>query len=307
MKKIIKTNDTKNRVYGVIGMVALFLMGAIFGYIINGSDRVNHSMMSERQCTELQDQIMNMVRNVHAYDAQKIAQLDKMFSENCNNRDFGKNTVQPKPQPKPVEEEKLPDTTCEAIEKLLKDELYDESAPDWEAHRDNSDVYNRLAENGCEKNKEMYQKMAQREIEIAKALNKYDEPFDVDVTDNDARSTCEEIEHVLTMQLQCRGKNETCFDVDDHVRNAQIYANLSERGCAENSTKYKDLAAKELEIARALTDDNIEQNKHEATEMVETYKRLHMQQEAARMLEKAKKLTNPAIDFIIELEKIIEE
>ena len=41
--------------------------------------------------------------------------------------------------------------------------------------------------------------------------------------------------------------------------------------------------------------------------MVETYKRLHMQQEAAKMLDKAKKLTNPAIDFIIQLEKIIEE
>ena len=223
MKKIIKTNDAKNRVYGVVGMGALFLMGAIFGYIINGSDRVNHSMMSERQCVELQDQIINMVRNIQYYDAQKIAQLDKMFSENCNNRDFGKNVVQPKPQPKPIEE-KLPDTTCEQIEFLLNDRL-------------DCDLYN----------------------------------------------------------PECR------------VERAQIYANLSERGCAENSTKYKDLAAKELEIARALTDDNIEQNKHEATEMVETYKRLHMQKEAAKMLEKAKKLTNPAIDFIIELEKIIEE
>ena len=41
--------------------------------------------------------------------------------------------------------------------------------------------------------------------------------------------------------------------------------------------------------------------------MVETYKRLQMQKEAERMIEKAKKLTNPAIDFIIQLEKIIEE
>ena len=82
---------------------------------------------------------------------------------------------------------------------------------------------------------------------------------------------------------------------------------MSERGCAENSEKYKELAAQELEIARALTDDNVSENQNEATEMVETYKRLHMQQEAAKMLEKAKKLTNPAIDFIIQLEKIIEE
>ena len=225
MKKTIKINDTKNRVYGVIGMVALFLMGAIFGYIINGSDRVNHSMMTERGCIELQDQIMNMVRNVHNYDAQKIAQLDKMFSENCNDRDFRDAEKNVPVKPAIVEDEpKLPDATCEQIEFLLTDRL-------------NCDLYN----------------------------------------------------------PECR------------VERAQIYANLSERGCPQNSAKYKDLAAKELEIARALTDDNIQQNQHEATEMVETYKRLHMQAEAAKMLEKAKKLTNPAIDFIIELEKIIEE
>ena len=56
-----------------------------------------------------------------------------------------------------------------------------------------------------------------------------------------------------------------------------------------------------------MTDDDIAHNEREATEMVETYKRLQMQAEAAKMIEKAKKLTNPAIAFIIQLEKIIEE
>ena len=304
MKKIVKNDAMKNRVYGVIGMVALFLMGAIFGYIINGSDRVNHSMMTERQCDDLQKQIMHMVNNIGSYDVQKVAQLDKMFSENCNNRDFRKHAPQPKPKPEPVAQEKLPDVTCEAIEKLLKNELSDENSLDLDAHKNNMDVYTRLAKNGCEKNRGSYAKMAQREQEIMVAL---DREMVVDEVVEDGKSTCAEIERVLTMKLRCRGKYETCFDVDDHVRNAQIYANLSERGCAENSQKYKELATQELEIARALTDDNVSQNQHEATEMVETYKRLHMQQEAAKMLEKAKKLTDPAIDFIIQLEKIIEE
>ena len=66
------------------------------------------------------------------------------------------------------------------------------------------------------------------------------------------------------------------------------------------------MAKKEIDIARALNDDNLN-NEYEATEIVETYKRLQMQAEAEKMLEKAKKLTNPAIDFIIQLEKIIEE
>ena len=95
-------------------------------------------------------------------------------------------------------------------------------------------------------------------------------------------------------------------DAEAHIDNAKIYANLSERGCPENSKKYKDLAAQELDIARALNDDDLE-DVDDTIEIVETYKRLQMQKEAERMIEKAKKLTSPAIDFIIELEKIIEE
>lgn len=300
MKKIIKNEDRKNRVYGVIGLMALFLMGAIFGYIINGSDRVNESMMTDRQCLDLQNQIMHMVNNINSYDAEKVAQLDKMFSENCNNRDFRKNA--PQPQPRPVEEEKLPSATCEAIEKLLKNELFPENDTDWQAHYHNSDVYNRLSQNGCANNRETYQVLAQREFDIAKALDQAGE-----MSQKKAESTCAEIERVLLRQLHCADKYTTCMESESHVRDAQIYANLSERGCTENSEKYKELAAQELEIARALTDDNVSENKNEATEMVETYKRLHMQQEAAKMLDKAKKLTNPAIDFIIQLEKIIEE
>ena len=99
---------------------------------------------------------------------------------------------------------------------------------------------------------------------------------------------------------------ENDLNSETHIERAKIYANLSERGCAKNTNVYKDLAKKEIDIARALNDDSLE-NEQEATEMVETYKRLQMQAEAEKMLEKAKKLTNPAIDFIIQLEKIIEE
>ncbi len=116
--------------------------------------------------------------------------------------------------------------------------------------------------------------------------------------------TCEKIEKVLSKKLF---NNDSDINAWNHINDAQIYANLSERGCPENSEKYKALASQELEIARALTDDNIEQEPNESVEIVETYKRLQMQAEAERMIEKAKKLTNPAIDFIIELEKIIEE
>ena len=115
---------------------------------------------------------------------------------------------------------------------------------------------------------------------------------------------CESVEKVLSKKLHDYDKKSKL--VSEHIEIAKIYATLSERGCEKNACKYEALAKKEIDIARALNDDSLE-NEQEATEMVETYKRLQMQAEAEKMLEKAKKLTNPAIDFIIQLERIIEE
>ncbi len=209
-------NKKRYSVYGIVGLVILFLMGMVVGFILNGSDRVNHSTMTQYQCHELANKIMMAATN---QQPDLIAQLNKVYSENCLNRVF----EEPKPQPK-IEEKKLPETTCGQIEMLLQERL--------------------------------------RPVESQ--------------------------------------------DSEDHIDNAKIYANLSERGCPENSGKYKEMAKQELEIARALTDDNLD-DEEESIEIVETYKRLQMQAEAERMIEKAKKLTNPAIDFIIQLEKIIEE
>jgi len=211
-----KIEQKQNRVYGIIGMVILFFIGVIFGYIINGSDHVNHSIMSQAECENLVVHIKHLIQT-NDFDQLRLA--NEMYSENCLDRDF----EHPKPQPK-VEEKKSPDTTCVKIEKILSNRLFRADSP----------------------------------------------------------------------------------DANDHIDNAKIYANLSERGCPENSEMYKELAAGELEIARALNDDDL-QDEYKSIEIVETYKRLKMQAEAERMIEKAKRLTNPAIDFIIQLEKIIEE
>lgn len=304
MKYTKPENKRKNTVYGVIGLIALFLMGAIFGFIINGSDRVNNSSMTRKQCDDLGEQIVSAAKNNRP---DLLAQLNKVFSENCNNRRFfvNKNKTQSKPQPTAIVKAKLPETTCGAIEQLLKNELYDEDSMASGAHYDNARIYEKLAKRGCEKNRENYAKLAKREQEIADALNN-DYEFEFNNLDNNLenQSTCEQIETLLIEQLN---KHVYKSDASSRVNRAKIYANLSERGCPENSEKYKELAKQELEIARALTDDDIENNEREATEMVETYKRLQMQAEAAKMIEKAKKLTNPAIDFIIQLERIIEE
>lgn len=291
MTSISRETFLKNRTYGIIGMIALFFTGVIFGFIINGSDRINTSVMTRKQCDDLADRIIIAGRN---NQPDLIEQLNKVFSENCNGRRFRPVVKLTRSATTIDTEKKLPETTCEAIEKLLKKELNDENDLNWDLHQYNAEIYTRLANNGCEKNKEMYQRMADREQKIAVALNKHNEKAYFDITDI---STCAQIENLLQQQLdRCNYDEPKC-----RVRRAQIYANLSERGCPENSSKYKELAAQELEIARALTDDNIEQNKRETEEMVETYKRLQMQAEAEKMLDKAKKLTNPAIDFIIQL------
>ncbi len=294
---MIKQTNNKNRVYGIIGLVALFLVGGIFGFIINGTTRTNHSVMSMSQCQDLARKIVNAANN---NQPDLILQLNKVFSENCNDRIFKKEQQQSKPV---VKEKKLPETTCAAVEELLKQGLNDENSDRWDSHERNVKTYTVLAEKGCPENAEKYKKLAQREAEIAKAL----ESKEYGTPENDTKSTCEQIESLLTEKLDC--VKHSCGHADAHIRDAQIYANLSERGCAANSKKYKQLAKQELEIARALNDDNMESGREqsEAIEMVETYKRLQMQAEAAKILEKAKKLTNPAIDFIIQLEKIIEE
>lgn len=288
--------ESKNFIYGIVGLGALFLVGVMFGYIINGSDRTNTSIMTRKQCDDLSERIISAARN---NQPDLIAELNKVFSENCNGRRFSSDVkpVQVKPEIKP---EKLPDVTCEAIEELLESGLNDENSLYASDHEYNAKVYQNLVFQGCEKNREKYENKVRREKEIAKALQENHKIFARD----ENVSTCGQIEELLLDKLN---NLQDMGYAPARVERAQIYANLSERGCPENSEKYKNLAKQELDIARALTDDDIEHNEREATEMVETYKRLQMQAEAAKMIEKAKKLTNPAIDFIIQLEKIIEE
>lgn len=288
-----ENQNKKSGVYGVIGAIALVLIGGIAGYIINGSDHVNRSIMTEEQCKKLSKEI-TLALNNSFFD--RLEKLNKIYSENCLDRDFEES----KPEQK-VEVKQLPQETCAAIEELLKAQLADENSLYAPEHRNNFEVYTKLAEKGCEKNKEKYLKLAQRENDIAKALATA-EPEPMAIEDFSEQPTCEQIESLLSRRLGGWDLESS----ERRIERAKIYANLSERGCPENSEKYKELAAQELEIARALYDDNLE-DRDESIEIVETYKRLQMQQEAARMIEKAKKLTNPAIDFIIELEKIIEE
>ena len=114
------------------------------------------------------------------------------------------------------------------------------------------------------------------------------------------QNVCWEIERILGQRLP----DET-DDAGDRIERAKIFAMMAERGCPENTDKFVEHARLELEVARALEDDEFD---HEETiDVVETYKRLHMQAAAEEIFEKAKKLTDPAIEFILQVEKIINE
>lgn len=180
--------------------------------------------------------------------------------------------------------------TCVVIEELLAQRLYPEESQSVHEHEENIKIYEKLVMNGCSENQMKYHTMAMREREIVAALQQ----------SGTEQQTCEQIESLLLEQLPYADG-----DADARIDRAKIYANLSERGCAENSAKYVEMAKQELEIARALEDDEFDNQ--ETIEVVETYKRLNMQAAAEEIFETAKKLTNPAIDFILEVEKIINE
>ena len=191
--------------------------------------------------------------------------------------------------PAPVAEPQQKET-CAIIEDLLLERLYPVDSQDVDEHEYNINVYEKLVMNGCSENQQKYHNAAVREREIVAALQ----------ASNNSQQTCEQIESLLLGQLPYASGH-----ADERIDLAKIYANLSERGCAENSAKYVEMAKQELEIARALEDDEF--SNQETIEVVETYKRLNMQAAAEEIFETAKKLTNPAIDFILEVEKIINE
>lgn len=119
------------------------------------------------------------------------------------------------------------------------------------------------------------------------------------------QETCAAVEKILKKQLSYYW-DEMSVKPDYHLTRAQIFANLATRGCPENSENYKNMALREIEIARALNDDSFNEPE-EIVDLIDTYRKLNMKQEAQQAIEKIKRITDPAIDFILQVEKIINE
>ena len=191
-------------------------------------------------------------------------------------------------------------TICQSVEKVLLNRLYDDDDNcDGVAH--DLDIYKKLVEYGCDENKDSYIKNLQNKQAILDVVCVGYHFNNMNVMQN-IKTTCGKIEESLDARLPYVDAGSSA---ETHIERAKIYAIMAEKGCPENNQKYGALAKQELEIARAVQDDKFDEQ--ETLEVVETYKRLKMQQDAEEIFNKAKKLTNPAIDFIMQVEKIINE
>lgn len=180
--------------------------------------------------------------------------------------------------------------TCEEIEEKLLGYISDDD------YAQNLKIYNVLSVRGCEENRAYFTDMAVREHML---LNTMDEVFNETVTER----PCQVIERQLSAQLSMGDSVNSWL----HSRNAKIYSQMAEDGCAENAKKYKQLALNELQIAEGIRVDENDIDQSEMLTTVNTYKKLQMQNEAKKYIKKVEKLVDPGIDFIMELQRVIEE
>ena len=167
-------------------------------------------------------------------------------------------------------------------------------------HLQNARVYEKLSQIGCEMNREKFENFAKSERELADAMNYVHNPVEI-LKDENARP-CEVIEQSLIKRI-----DPWCDSTNCHLYHAEVYSKIAEDGCSENAEKYKKMALDELQIAEGVRVYDSDINTDEIRSTVNTYKKLQMQNEAKKYLNKVEKMVNPGIDFILELQRIIEE
>lgn len=292
MKKETSTKgaccSTRQKIWGAIALAGLFACGVMIGVGFGSADG---NKLHKKQCNAIAAKIVE-ISNWNSFeqeDIDRLKELNAMYEQVCAGYVADIDAVSRGDLPGNIDDIRA----CEVIEKVLLERLRPIESNWIKAHIDNIGIYKSLVESGCPENEARYNEMIERETSIMNAIK--------DALPNENTHACAEIEDLLIQQLPNKDMNSS----DTRIERAKIYANLSERGCAENADTYVELAAKELEVARALSDDKF--SEPEAVEVVETYKRLEMKQAANEVFQKVQKLTDPAIDFILQVQKIIEE
>ncbi|MCL2338667.1 MAG: hypothetical protein FWC51_01785 [Proteobacteria bacterium] len=117
-----------------------------------------------------------------------------------------------------------------------------------------------------------------------------------------AQPTCAAIE-----TLKLRGlPDENSDDTNAHIIRAYIYADLTEYGCPENREAFAQLSDRELQIAAALHGNHASDNAGNVV-VYRTAAEGEVAREARRVIEKAKQIGEPMIQFISSVEKIMSD
>ena len=162
-------------------------------------------------------------------------------------------------------------------------------------------VYKRLFNTGCLENRDYFSEMAANERIYMDALAGIEKKNNESV-----ERPCREIESALSRRI-ISGCDTNQYVSECHLNNAEVYSKLAEDGCAENIERYRKNALDELQIADGVRINASDINPREVRSTINTYKKLQMQNEARRYLNKVEKMLDPGIDFIMELQKVIEE
>jgi len=174
-------------------------------------------------------------------------------------------------------------------------------------HHENARIYALLVSQGCQENQEKFKELAIDEESVANALRA--------TYVNEPNRACETIEQTLLGRIRdCEhdydspyhGTSVEIMKNKCYTSNTEVYVMLMEKGCPENAQNYKQMAYNQLQIADGVLPDS-GMNESVVRERVDVYKKLQMRNEAKKYLQKAERLINPGVDFIMELQHIIEE
>ncbi|MCQ2598810.1 MAG: hypothetical protein MJ187_00300 [Alphaproteobacteria bacterium] len=280
---MIKNNNTKQKIFAFIALGGLFASGLMLGMSFH-SPEVKRMRMTQNECDVIANKISKAV-DFSEFDSLEKWQL--IYERNCHGHILSKDTANLT--------EKSDTRACAQIEVIQLGKLNSSNDENTEPHIINSDIYANLAEYGCPENTGKYRELAETEKEIAAALRNENPEYKTNVR------PCAEIERNLSYRLYNPN------NARDYLNNADVYSTMAERGCPENAEKYKLNALNQLEIASALMDKHEISSEHNVELIIDTYKKLQMRDAAREVLNKMQKLTEPAIDFILTMEKVINE
>ncbi len=293
-----KKSQAGNIVWSIIALGGMFACGWALCMALTGCEQVPEKpRFSDAQCATLADKITWSLNDNNA-DVAKATQ--EIFAANCG----GYVPAAPK-MAKPVKVEDKDLSTCERIEQLLTSRLFPEDSMNVLDHAQNVKTYGELENNGCPENKEKWMELKSRAYQIGTVLN--EEELN-EILRNVDVAPCKEIERAVESEINhsCENWGSVEGKVDCFLNNAKIYSSLEQKGCPKNRGQYRQLALQQIEIATALQDES-EMSQEDVESVIDTYKKLEMQAQAKQVLDKVQKLTDPAIDFIIQMEKIINE